>query len=329
MKTIFKRSLSALAAMALTATCMVVASVPTASADGENLSIGATAFADSDNTTYNYVASSINDSDYSTRWQSNQNVESVGYNYAGVQYAASTAVDKVVVWFETARPNADGISIEVSDDGVNYTTVTNLVVGTEEAITINPTTQQTCDNIYKYTITFDTVETTYIRIYMTNANNKTKEMSIWEFETYCESSVATPTGSFGMSGAQIRANTEDAEKYDLRFITNFSSELYGNLANITDLGVVMVRADQLEAAGLTTDDITVDLEADGLTVKKVQATYLRNVDLATTGNYTYTVTITGIADTSVEYVCVGYYTTAEGTVYTDALTKSVAEGLAA
>lgn len=333
---ILKTTLSALSAIALVATCLVATTVPTAivSADDTNLAITATADADSVNSQYGGDAININDGDYDSRWQSNSAGSSVEtMSWVSLDFGAATTFDKIVIKFENARATANGTTIKVSSNGTDWTVVT--ATASEEVNEKNPAG----GDMWVTEFTFDAQTAQYLKVEFTEAQDNGKGglweyTSIWELEVYNvggtttpEPPPAEPVGSFDMKGAQVRENQENPDLFDLRFITNFSSDLYADIANITDLGVVLVRADQLAQAGLTAEDVDLELEADGVEVKKVQAVYLRNIDLETTGNYTYTVTILGIEDVDVEYVCVAYYTTAEGTVYTEALSKSVAQGL--
>ncbi len=334
MSKILKRTLSAIISLALAATCLIATSAPTAivSADETNLAVTATATADSVNTQWGGDIANINDGDYDTRWQSNNAGSSIEtMSWVQLDFGVATTFDKVTVNFENARATANGTAIKVSNNGTDWSDVT--ATASEEVNVKNPAG----GDMWVTEFTFDAQTARYLKLEFTEAKENGKGgfweyTSIWEVEVFninggTDTPPVEPSGDFGINGAQVRENVEESAKYDLRFITNFSDDLYASIADITDLGVILVRADQLTAAGLTAEDINLELAAENLVVKKVQATYLRNIDLATTGNYTYTVTILGIEDISIEYVCVAYYTTAEGTVYTEALTKSVADGL--
>ncbi len=262
------------------------------------------------------------DGDVNTRWQAGVRASNEAPQYAGVKYAEKTAINTVALYGEGYRISVDTVTVKYTTQDlsgedwmstVEWTELQGVTRSSEKQLTINGR-----NDYYLTVFEFPTTEVTAIALFYTGDSG---EASAREIETY------NRTAELGMNGAQIRENALDKNKYDLRFITNFSAELYAKLDTITDIGVVMVREDQLLAAGKTTADINVDLEAEGLEVKKISATYLRNVDLETTGNYTYTVTILGIGDTSVKYVCVGYCTTANGTIYTEAMTRSVADGL--
>lgn len=333
MKTLFKRALAVLSIMAIAATG-AVANTAVSAEDAENLAPKAIACkVDSDNSQHSgtaeipYGASDTDggpttDGNFATRWQSNMSgADADNMAWISYEFAEAISFNTIDIYWETARASGEGTAILISENGTDWTAVTKTSDSGDGAETNYDSSTDKKARLRSFT--FNTVTAKYLKLEFTALQDSQKEHpSIWEIEIYNKAGLS-------MAGANIRTNAEDETKYDLRFVTNFSSELYADIADITDLGVILVRADELETAGKTTADINLDLAADGLTVRKVPATYLRNIDLATTGNYTYTVTITGIADTSVEYVCVGYYTTADGTVYTDAMTRSVADGLAA
>lgn len=132
-------------------------------------------------------------------------------------------------------------------------------------------------------------------------------------------------------GAQIRENATNSSAYDMRFVSaldaDFASE---NIKDIDSLGVLLARADQLEAEGLTTDDLTLDLNNDDVVVKSLSASYLNNTALASNGYYMYYSTITGITEDAFdrEYVAVAYCTIDGTTYYSNAVTRCVNDGLA-
>ncbi len=274
-----------------------------------NLSTSAAASASiAEHNDWNDYVAAIADSDYETRFQLSEQLGSDALKDTGVyytlEYPTAVTVNNMKAYFNGGdKPygNAE-LAIEVSDDNAEWNTVHTQQCGEDALVDMS----------------FDAITTKYIRLHVKGAGGY---ISLNELETYY---IAPAAPSFSMKGAQLR---ENGEAYDLRFVANLPEEIFGKLDTVTDLGMVLVRADQLTAAGLTTDDITVDLQAENLVVKKISAVYLCNTYLEDTDCYTFTTAITGISDFDREYVCVAYYTTAEGTVYTDAITRCVNDGI--
>lgn len=308
---ILKKALAILSVMAIAATCAVAntGSVSAADTTPTNLALNATATADSQHAQYGSGIETIVDGDMTTRWQSAaKGSDADNMAWVQLEFAQATTFNTLTIHWERARASGAGTAAFISNDGVTWTEVDMYY---DPMVTIEDTQH------YQIDFTFNCVTAKYLKLQFTALEESGKENpSIWELEVYNVES------GLSMAGAQMRNSA--VEGYDLRFVANFSKNLFDNrLDAMTDLGVILVRADELAAAGKTTADIDFNLAADGLAVRKVSATYLRNADLETTGNYTYTVTITGIMDIDREYVCVGYYTIDGVTVYTDAITRSV------
>ncbi len=271
-----------------------------------NLAIGATATADTTHPSYAGPASYVNDGNLTSRWQSENNLsDTYTATWVQLEFAAATTVDTFDFYWEASRPSVNGTAIQYSQDGVVWSDATATFTG-DLGTKLNDTG---ADYYFNSATIAGGVKAKFIRIYMTEAYDKDKMMSLYEVEIYnaagTELAEANEVAAFEVRGAQVRANADNAEAYDLRFVVTFSSALYAEIeaGTITDLGVVLEKM------------------ADG-TTKTVSTEYLRNVELAKYGKYTYTVTILGITDAASEWGCTAFYTTEAGNVETAQIVRT-------
>ncbi len=305
---------------------------------------------------YTNASGAANDNAYSTAQSYNlvsgykQNTYK---NFAGYKFDTAQTIDTIVVYYLTGQYKELPTPLKLYYK-------TDYTADDFYLIEKNPNNNQAVKNAY-YTfapeLAFDAADATLVGTYEVTSNSKTYKHTViklaqpisakafalsftnapmvLEIEMYNTSAAQDITLPFGSTGAQIRTNQEDAELKDLRFISALPADIYD--ANISELGTILVRKDQLTAAGKTTADITVDLaSSDELIVKKLQATYLCNINLDAVndedyadylGCYTFTTTITGISIFDREYVCVAYYIDAEGVAhYGEAKTACVNDG---
>ncbi len=127
-------------------------------------------------------------------------------------------------------------------------------------------------------------------------------------------------------GAQIRTNATDSSAYDMRFVTALDNDFFTvNSKDFEALGVILARADQLEAAGLDGTALTLDFENSEVITRKLSAVYLNNSTVNTDNYYMYYSTITGITSDAFdrEYVAVAYCTVGGKTYYSNPVTRCV------
>ncbi len=132
-----------------------------------NYALSATVTADSENA---YVATNAKDGDEGTRWQAASQGTTEDPSWLRLDFGSATVFDSVIIIWETARASVDGYVLEISDDGKNWTTVTE--------------TERTRDDDTD-TILFDAVTARYLRVYCTVLDNtKYTGPSIYEIEVY-------------------------------------------------------------------------------------------------------------------------------------------------
>lgn len=154
----------------------------------KNLAIGATVMVESTSTLYpQFVAQNMVDGDYDTRWQSDTQVKDGATTWAALDLGSVVSVDKLIIYWETARAAVDGYTVQISSDGENW-------VDVNSAATTGAYNDDTV-------ILAETVSTRYIRLYMTAvSNSKYDNPSIFEFEVY---------GPEETSASELTYNDED------------------------------------------------------------------------------------------------------------------------
>lgn len=138
---------------------------------GDNIAIGKDVISDSE--TSGMEAALINDGNNETRWQSTASVEAGTTAYVGFDLKNSTSFNTAFIYWESARASTSGYTIQVSDDGKNWTDVKIAVTRDVDA-----------NDITFDIVNFDTVSARYVRIHITSMEGKYTNPSIWEFELY-------------------------------------------------------------------------------------------------------------------------------------------------
>ncbi len=139
-----------------------------------NLAMLGTAYADSEHEAYtNNKTFKVNDGDINSRWQSNSIGEADAPAWIAIDFFTPLTFDKVSLIWEAARAPLNEYRIEYSDDGENWTEVTNEAERTREE----------GNNQYTDICTFDAVTARHIRIFC-DSHEGYAYPSIWEFQVY-------------------------------------------------------------------------------------------------------------------------------------------------
>ncbi len=290
----------------------------------QNLALGKEIIVDSVSTETAYMAENLNDGDLTTRWQSAEICSEDKPSYAGIKFDQPTTIDVIDVYWELGYPEFEYEKVQYSSDGIYWKDVENVCLS-------DITYMNDIVNTNYQHITFKPIKTKFIRVLTTSTiNNGKYALSIWELEAYNSAKIELETEdkAWGINtlGAQIRDNKDIKNAHDLRFVTAVSSEfLTDSISNITALGVILARADQLEAAGLDGTALTLDFENSEVITRKLSAVYLNNSTVNTDNYYMYYSTITGITSDAFdrEYVAVAYCTVGGKTYYSNPVTRCV------
>lgn len=136
-------------------------------AGSENYARSATVYVDSQN---DHVKENAIDGDDTTRWQSASEGTAEAPAWLYLDFGATTVFDSVEIFWETARPSETGYVLQISDDAVSWTDITE----TER------TRNEGADAII-----FNSTAARYLRVYCTALENeKTTGPSIFEIEVY-------------------------------------------------------------------------------------------------------------------------------------------------
>lgn len=135
-------------AVALAKRKIVERNLPASYVSGTNLSLDAEISASSSQSGEGKEPENANDGELSTKWQADTKGSG---EWLALDYEIETTVDRVVV---EEHPHIDGLSVEISDDGAAWTTVTGLTVVESPAKT--------------WTADFTAASTQYLRVVFTD-----------------------------------------------------------------------------------------------------------------------------------------------------------------
>ncbi len=289
---------------------------------GDNLALNKDQVTASPNVGYGNEIPRLNDGNMGSRWQSDLNANDVD-DFAGINFGSAVTFDTIEVYYEVCRPNKE--TVQYSQDGVTWNDVPNVTVSGSLDTTVEGTTDR-----YFRKFSFSAIKAQYVRVYMEGAKGYYyANMSIWEFEVYntTKAELDAPTTvhyELAVLGAQQRDSvTVDGAK-DLRFVAVVDVDVWAaNADKITDIGVLLARADQLESAGVDATDLTLDFNNADVIVKKLSAVYFNNSN--DQGYYEYYATITGITDeySDRQYTAVAYYVIDGVAYYATPVTRCV------
>ncbi len=289
---------------------------------GDNLALNKDQVTASPNVGYGNEIPRLNDGNMGSRWQSDLNANDVD-DFAGINFGSAVTFDTIEVYYEVCRPNKE--TVQYSQDGVTWNDVPNVTVSGSLDTTVEGTTDR-----YFRKFSFSAIKAQYVRVYMEGAKGYYyANMSIWEFEVYntTKAELDAPTTvhyELAVFGAQTRDSvTVDGAK-DMRFVAVVDVNLWAaNADKITDIGVLLARADQLESAGVDATDLTLDFNNADVIVKKLSAVYFNNSN--DQGYYEYYATITGITDeySDRQYTAVAYYVIDGVAYYATPVTRCV------
>lgn len=151
----------------------------------ENLALTGTAIVDSVSSQYGnggHVAAHINDGDSSTRWQSASAGTTESPAWAGIRWSEAQTIDKLVINWTSAHPATDGLSIQISDNGTDWTDAPFSATRNEQS---NRYVTDTIQLIGKPT-------TSYVRVYSfknDSQDGKAYSPAILELEVYGDRKV--------------------------------------------------------------------------------------------------------------------------------------------
>lgn len=253
----------------------------------------------------------INDRNSASSWKASNIGNASAPVKVGIKFNEAKNFDTVRIIYNGSAVSSGAVEMQYSTDGnvwrpASKTSITAVNGGFEYS--------------------FNTVKAKYFRAYIVQGSNAVTP-EIASLEMYCKKSpLAEETvvnSRFGL-GAQLRENERNANLYDMRFLLAYSTdEIHNNLDNITEIGTLLVKKNDLK-----NNELTLELaNTANYTVKRVANTYLCNVYTDRYGIYYTTTAITGITDNTCEYTVRGYYIINGRTYYTDTISRCVNDGL--
>lgn len=227
-----------------------------------NLALAATATADNFEAGTSYTAAKMNDGDESTRWASNQ------VSSAWVQLSWDTAQTIKTLYVLWERRTAQELSVEISDDGTNWTSVydrTEIAKSIKDEISLEEPV--TAKNVRLNIKSINATDP--------DTNLNWRSVSIWEFEAYEGERPDTRTEAEKLAESieapgQIAADAEKIpmpqnlpEGTDVRFYADYEQvvgqdgTIYKPLMDKTVRGFYEVTAGDGSSAATAEYDITI------------------------------------------------------------------------
>lgn len=177
-----------------------------------------------------FVADNISDGDTSSAWQALTGKGTYGSNvWVGYDAGKLTTFDGVEIrWESGTRPADDQYAIQVSSDGVTWTTVSNR--------------NQTVKDDVDYIINFSNICGRYIRVFCTGGSNSKYFPKIYEMKIYGKTTSTTGKSQIADLAARSRllheadtSNLPDSEKNAVTSAINTATPLLSNQTAATDV----------------------------------------------------------------------------------------------
>lgn len=238
-----------------------------------------------------------------------------------------TENEDIVTTYQIQIP-AEGKSIDLTDID---NTVEGCTYGMENPFSVDDNWETIYTASEKSTrgrtdvVILDNIKTQYIRIFIPEDARK-GVVRLGEIEAYSDYRSV-----FFLEGAQKRVNQQDSSMYDMRYVTSFNKEFYNDHGDdIAEIGTLMVRRDQLTAAGKNDADINFELfeaQTPELIVENVAAVYfIEGLETIASDCYAFVNTIICIDEEKLdtEYVVISYIKFADGRViYSNSCSRSI------
>ena len=144
-----------------------------------------------------------NDGNFSSRWQAQTEAKDGNTTWVAVDLGSAKTFDRLRIYWETARANADGYKVQVSDDGEAWTDVA-ATVSRQDDYKVDGT-----NTFYDQVALSEAQTAKYVRLFITAGNGKGAP-SIYEFEVYNGEPAAAPAT---ISGIEITKAPDKTEYY--------------------------------------------------------------------------------------------------------------------